>query len=387
MRLMNLGYAVAVVAILISAVISSPATAQVKFEFEGGDQLAIAFLESRGYTDVRIIANELIQVRVEACKDGIRYRLKVRIDGRISGLRKIGTCGALTAKQIRKLLRDAGYRQIEISKADGQYIAFGCKNDDKFRVILRLDGATVHTKRIGSCVEDLSRGEIAALLRRQGFDGIDFQRAAGTNDYVVHACLGRAKFELVINPQGNIVSERRIGLCEEEISPRDIPQILAAKGFTRIEVVDDELPGYVAIACKGGNRVEVTLNRFGRITKTKRRGRCARLLTQDEIVEILIKRGFRRIKVVKADDRNYVIDACHKKRRLRMTFTVYGDFVSERDRGACQSRRVSEILEDLGGRGIDDLQIYVEGCRRNRRIRIPLDELGDTGKRERIGAC
>ena len=386
MRLLNLGYVVAVFAIMLSAVISSPAKAQVKFEFDGGDQVAIAYLQSRGYTDVRIIANEFIQVRVEACKDGIRYRFKVRIDGRIFNQRKIGTCGELTAKQIRKLLREAGYRQIEISKADGRYIAFGCKNDDKFRVILRLDGATVHTKRIGSCVEELSRGEIAALLRRQGFDGIDFQRS-GTRDFVVHACLGRAKFELVVNPQGNIASERRIGLCEDEISPRDIPRILEAKGFTRIEVVDDELPGYVATACKDGNRIEVTLNRFGRITKTKRRGRCAKLLTQDEIVEILIKRGFRRIDVVKADNRNYVIDACYKKRKLRMTFTVYGDFVSERDRGSCQSRRVSEILDELSGRGIKDLEVYVEGCRRNRRIRIPLNELGDAGKRERIGAC
>lgn len=366
--------------------LATPAAAQIKFEFQGGDQVAIAYLESRGYTDVRVIANEFIQVRVEACKDGTRYRFKVRIDGRIFDQRKIGTCGALTAKQIRKLLRDAGYRKIEVSKQNNRYIAFACRDNERYRVILQLNGNISHTKRIGSCQKALSRGEIAAILRNQGFDGIDFQQSEPPN-HVVYACLGRAKFELLVDPQGNIENERRIGLCDQEIRPRDIPAILAKRGFTRVEVVDDELPGYVAIACKDGNRVEVTLNRFGKITKTRRQGRCAKRLTQDEIVDILEDRGFRRINVLSASNQGYAIEACYKRRLLRMSFTAYGDFVSERDLGACKSLRVDEVLEELEQRGVTDLNIYVEGCRRNRKLRFPIDDLGDRGKRERIGSC
>lgn len=365
---------------------SEPVSAQIKFEFEGGDQLAIAYLESQGYTDVRILANEFIQVRVEACKDGVRYRFKVRIDGRIFDVKKIGGCGALTVKQIRKLLRDAGYRKIEISEQDNRFVAFGCRSNDRFRIILKLNGEIRHTKRVGTCQKALSRGEIAAILRNQGFDGIDFQQSE-PQLHVVHACLGRAKFRLELDLSGNIRSEERIGLCDQEISPRDIPAILAGRGFSRVEVIDDQLPGYVAIACKDGNRIEVTLNRFGRITKTKRQGRCAKRLSEDEITAILEDRGFRRINVLKADNRGYAIEACYKRRLLRMAFTVYGDFVSERDLGACKSLRVNEILEELEDRGVTDLEIYVEGCRGNRRLRFPIDDLGDRGKRERIGRC
>lgn len=365
---------------------ATPAAAQIKFEFQGGDQVAIAFLESRGYSEVKIIANEIIQVRVEACKDGTRYRFKVRIDGRIFDQQKIGTCGALTAKQIRKLLRDAGYRKIEISEQNNRYIAFACRDSERYRIILQLNGSIRHTKRVGSCQKSLSRGEIAAILRNQGFDGIDFQQSEPPN-HVVYACLGRARFELLIDPQGNIKRENRIGLCDQEIRPRDIPAILADRGFTRIEVVDDQLPGYVAIACKNGNRVEVTLNRFGKITKTRRQGRCAKRLTQDEIVEILEDRGFRRINVLSANNQGYAIEACYRRRLLRMSFTAYGDFVSERDLGGCKSLRVDQILEELEQRGVTDLNIYVEGCRRNRKLRFPIDDLGDRGKRERIGNC
>lgn len=386
MRLIGIKLSALAAVFLVAAFVVRPATAQVQFQFDGGDQLAIAYLESRGYTDVRILANELIQVRVEACKDGVRYRFKVRIDGRIFDQRKIGTCGAITIKQARKLLRDSGYRQIEISPRDGGFIAFGCRNDNRYRVIMRYNGAIAHTKRVGRCVEDLSRGEIAAILRKQGFEGIDFQRPDPPN-HIVHACLGRAKFELTVDPAGKILDEARIGLCEAEISPRDIPAVLAKRGFTRIEVIDDSLPRYVAVACKDGKRIEVSLNRYGKIVKTKRLGRCAKRLSREEIVEILTKRGFQRINVIKANDKGYVIDACYKRRVLRMEFTVYGDFVSERDRGECKSLRVSEILEDLTNRGVTELEVYVEGCRRGRRVRYPIDDLGGRGPRERLGNC
>lgn len=382
------GMRAAVLAILFAAVVggTEPANSQIKFEFGGGDQLAIAYLEGQGFTDVRILANELIQVRVEACREGIKYRFKVRIDGKIFDLRKIGTCGAITVQQARKILRDAGYRDIEISASDGRFIAFGCRNNSRFRVIMQLNGSIAHTKRVGSCLDDLSRGEIAAILRRQGFEGIEFQQSEPPN-FVVQACLGRAKFRLLVDRQGNILDETRAGLCEQEIDPRDIPAILAKRGFSQVDVVDDRLPRYVAIACKDGKQVELTLNRYGKIVKTKRIGKCAKRLSRDEIVSILDGRGFKRINVITADDAGYTIDACYKGRFLRMQFTIYGDFVSERDRGQCRSRRVTEILDKLEDAGVGKLEMYVEGCRRGRRVQYPIDALGDLGKRKRIGSC
>lgn len=379
---------IAASALLIAAftALATPAGAQIKFEFGQNEQLLVASLQSRGFSEIQIISNEFFQVRVEACKDGARYRFKWRIDGQIVDMRKIGSCGAVTAQRITEILQQAGYNEVEVFPRDNGFVAFGCRDGGRFRMIMQPDGKIAHTKKVGSCRAELSRGEVAALLRKQGFEEVDFQQS-GPSGHVVHACLGQAKFELVVNPQGEIESESRIGLCGRGIDPADIPAVLAERGFTRIEIIDDQLPRYVAVACKDGKRVEVTLNRFGKVIKTKRLGRCAKRLSQDEITEILAGRGFLRINVIKAESGGYTIDACYKGRVLRMKFSVYGDFISERDRGACQSRRVSEILDDLRNRNVRDLEVYVEGCRNNRRVRFPIDELGDRGKRERVGNC
>ena len=140
--------AAAAIALLAAVFVVQPAKAQIKFEFEGGDQLAIAYLESRGYTEVKILANEFFQVRVEACKDGVRYRFKVRIDGRIVDLKKIGSCGAITKQEVRRILREAGYRRIDISQQNDRYIAFGCKQSDRFRIVVSLRGEILRTKRV-----------------------------------------------------------------------------------------------------------------------------------------------------------------------------------------------------------------------------------------------
>ncbi len=365
---------------------ATPVAAQIKFEFGDFDKIVVAALQARGFSEITIVANELFQARVEACKDSVRYRFNWRIDGNISDMRKIGTCGAITVEQVRQLLIEAGYGEIEVFDRDDGFVAFACRNGDRMRLIMRADGKITHAKKVGQCQSDLSRGEIAALLRKQGFEAIDFQPSE-PREFIVHACLGRAKFEIVLDRQGNIRREVRIGVCEPGIDPAEIPAILAKRGFTRVEVIDDQLPDYVAVGCKDGNRVEVTLNRFGVIVKTQRLGRCARRLSEAEITRILDGRGFQRIMIVEVRNERYTIDACYKRRSLRMVFTVYGDFISENDRGACLSRRVSEILEELERQDVNDAQIYVEGCRGNRRLRYPLDELGDRGEGERIGKC
>lgn len=382
----NLKPALAGLAMIFSLLMAGPATAQIKFEIEGGEQLAVAYLESRGFTEVKIIANELFQVRAEGCKDGVRYRFRVRIDGRIFDLRKIGSCGAVTKAQIRRILQNQGYRRIDIAMQNNRYVAFGCKQADRFRIVLRLDGRILNTKRVGQCRDVLSPGDVAAKLREQGFDRIDFTDNQLPN-YVAVACLGQVKFELVIDGQGNIKRERRIGRCTPPIDPRDIVSILRKKGYSRIEVIDSQLPRYVAEACKGNKHVEVTLDRFGRITKVSTIGTCKPKLTATQITEILEGRGFLRVKIVKANADGYTVDACYKRRNLRMMFNIYGDFISERDRGPCVSRRVSEVLKELKDSGFSELTLEVEGCRGNRRVRIELDDFGDPVRRERIGGC
>jgi hypothetical protein len=91
--------------------------------------------------------------------------------------------------------------------------------------------------------------------------------------------------------------------------------------------------------------------------------------------------------VVKADRSGYTVDGCFNGRVLRMVFSIHGDFVSERDRGACASRSAAEIIKALEDAGMKDVRLQAEGCERNRRIRIFFDRQGDEVGRERIGNC
>lgn len=372
--------------LLLSIFWTVPSGAQIRFEFGAGDQIAVAYLEGLGYSEIRILANELFQVRAEACKEGIRYRFIVRIDGRIYNQERIGRCGAIDVAEARRILENAGYRRVDVSEEDGRFIAFGCLDRDRFRIAMNMRGEIIRTDRIGRCEEELSPGDVAALLRERGYDRIDFVDNSLPR-YVVRACLEEVHYELVINARGQIVGERRIGRCTPPINPRDIVRVLADLGYTQIEVIDANLPRYVAEGCKAGRRYELTLDRFGRVTDEKAIGSCKRELSAEEIVQILTRRGFTRIDVVKADRTGYTVDACYRGRNLRMVFTIHGDFVSERDRGACASRTAADIVKTLEDEGLKDVQLQAEGCQRNRRIRVIFDRQGDEVSRVRIGNC
>lgn len=380
--------ALAVLIWIVAAMWLAPAEAQRQqtFEFGAGDQIAIAYLESQGFTEVRILANQIFQVQAEGCKDGIRYRFIVRIDGRIFNMRQIGTCGAITEAEARRILQRAGYRRIDVSQQGHRFIAFGCKQADRYRITMSMRGEIEHERRIGTCQDQLSPGDVAAKLREQGFDRIDFiDNQLPT--YVAEACLGVVKFRLEINGQGDITRETRIGRCSPPIEADDIVRIMRDHGYSQIDVIDANLPRYLAEGCKAGKRYEVSIDRFGRILGERHIGTCKRELSQREIVQILAARGFTRIDVIKADTDGYTVDACYRGRNLRMRFDIYGGFVSERDRGACVSQRVSDVLRALEDGGLRNPQLYVEGCQGNHRTRIEIDRLGDPGRRERVGGC
>ena len=141
----------------------------------------------------------------------------------------------MSAERMRRQLQRDGYDEIEFTyvgivdaKADA------CRDGKRYRVKLRIDGNYEYRKEIGRCRRQVNEAQLEALLRDRGYSRIDINeeppgsRAA----FVATACRDRRRFELEIDEFGDITRDRNIGQCERELlSPRQVRNALRKDGF------------------------------------------------------------------------------------------------------------------------------------------------------------
>ena len=107
------------------------------------------------------------------------------------------------------------------------------------------------------------------------------------------ACRQNRRLELVFNRRGKLINQRDIGSClAVGLSREQITELLQSEGFHRIVVTDDQLPKYVAEACRKTSRVRVTMNRRGRIRSERRIGDCGRQFNPDNLASMLERNGY-----------------------------------------------------------------------------------------------
>ena len=159
------------------------------------------------------------------------------------------------------------------------------------------------------------------------------------------------------------------------------------KGYDRIEVIDKTPPRYLVEACKGDDRLEMRLDRFGDVIDQLRISKCRRPFSEAQLVTFLRDNGYRRINVRGQDGSDFIVRACRNKKRLRLRLTHFGDVKSRRDMGACVGPSLDVVAKRLGDRGYDRITHFVEGCRKGRRYIIRLDPFGVPIDRRRIGKC
>lgn len=370
------------------AMIAGPmsATAQI-IQLGGSDAEVKAMLSQQGYDRIDIVDRGLSSTTYQACFGQDRVQFKHYWDGRIGGMRKIGGCRVLIGEaEVAQLLRQRGYERINIEDHGGNYVAIACRNGDRYRINVTQQGDIRRERQIGQCQNELSPTDIAALLERDGYDRIRFTDRQLPR-YVAEACDRNQKVELVLNRFGEIRSRREIGQCEQPINPSDIPRLLAERGWSRVSVTDARLPRYKAEGCRDGLRIEVTLNRYGSITDEVRIGQCRDELSARQLRVLLEQMGYSQIEVTDNGRNGYLALVCRGNDRSELILTRYGEVQRENRLGGCTARTTTEISEWLRARGYDNIQLQVEACDGATRYVIRLNEFGEAIDRRRTGRC
>ena len=284
---------------MIALVISNGVQAQIQFEIGGNTREIVRFLERQGYTDVEVTKQKISRINGEACRDGIKYVLKLRRNGTLRSKEEIGKCRrTVSLEGAQRILADDGFRRIQLQPQGRGFAGQVCKNGNRFNVSMTRFGDVRRIDPAGRCRrEALTPKQIRDRLRDEGYDRIRFTDRELPR-YVAEVCRGTERLELVLNRRGRIRDERRIGRCPAPINPRDIANVLNKAGFNRIKVTDNKLPRYVAQACRGANRIEITLNRYGEIRDEKPIGKCRTRIDPRNIANLLSKRGYTRIEII-----------------------------------------------------------------------------------------
>jgi hypothetical protein len=351
------------------------------------DGMIYSVLSQNGYSDIQITKKKLTKATAEACKNGTRFKVEISFDGRIRKARRIGDCRpGINADIARNILRQRGFRQIQLSPDGAGFIAAACRKNRRYRVRLNQFGDIAGKKVLGQCGGSLTQYDVAAILKAQGYSRIQAKRVRRGN-FGVEACRGDTRFELLVGNDGAVLRERRTGRCDPAIHPATIPAVLSRYGFTRIDVIDRRLPRYVAHACRGTQRLEISMNRFGEIRDEKSIGRCDPPLSAAALTDRLRGIGYDTVRIVRDDASGFIAEVCEEGVRYHLRLTRYGETLSEKRVGECQSRRVRKILRQLEKQGVRDATLYVDGCQNRKRVRIVIDEYGSIVRRSVIGPC
>ncbi len=364
-----------------------PAFAQISIQLGGDFGRAKRGLTNQGYTQIKLVGKGFTKFQVEACQNGVRYWFKTDSRGRTNQKRKIGICQShVSLERVQQTMRAQGYTRINSEDRGGKYIAVACLGNDRLRVGINYNGQIGKRRILGSCRERLSPADVTASLRQEGYTQIHYLKRTAPI-FVAEACLGRRKFRLEVNEFGETLSQRHLGECRGPIDPRRLAKILEEKGFTRVVVIDDRLPRYVAEVCKKDKRLELTLNRYGDVIERQKTGRCSARVNRQQVVSGLRQQGFSRIDVKREDTNGYLVSACHGGKRIRIEFNPYGEFLNEREVGDCKKLSMQQIKNLLKKRDFSKLKFYVEGCRNNKLIRFKVNQFGDRSERKVLGRC
>lgn len=372
---------------LAAFLISSPSYAglNIQFGISKGDITRI--LLKNGYSQIQVHDKGFKTGRAYACKDGIKYDVKVDIKGRIKGSSKIGNCrNQVTEKQVRRNLEANGFTRIVIDEQNSNYVIVGCKGRQRTRLIISLQGELVQRKNLGKCQDVLEPNDVRQALREKGYNRIQFTDRQLPR-YVAEACLNNRKVELLINRFGKVRDERRIGSCNPPIDGRNLVKVMREKGYNRISVINNTPPRYQIEACTKNIRYDITLNRFGNITQRKRIGDCNPAVNQEQLTQVLRQEGFSRINIEKRQNGNYRITACFEGAEKRIRLNRYGELLEEVDGQKCASRSISQINDAMKNRGFKRAKFYIEACRGGNKLKIQLNQYGDLVGRENIGSC
>ena len=370
----------------------NPSLSQTLVQFAGDFENAKFKLGQKGFRRIDLVGQGFTKFHVEACKNGIRYWFKSDFKGNINQQRKIGNCrppqntALLSKKRIRQILNSYGFDRVKIEQIAEVTVAIACFGDDRFRVQIDQRGQVVNRRQTGSCRNGVTTKDIRASLKRDGYNQIRFTNKRPPV-YMVEACQSKRKFRFEVSEFGDTLSRKSIGKCRNRLEPRHITQYLENFGFTQINVLNDRPPNYIVEVCEKRKRVELTLDQFGDITNRFGIGNCQKKISARQLIRKMSDQGYLRISINSENNQGYVAQACYSGQLYRIEYNRYGAQQDERQQGPCPSWSIKQIKAQLAKRKFKNPEIYVEACRRGKRIRFRLNEFGDRSDRQIVGNC
>ncbi|MCP4933452.1 MAG: OmpA family protein [bacterium] len=337
-------------------------------------------LRSTGFSNITIVNRNPPGYTVRACKNGKHFQLSIHRQGHVVKRNRIGRCdggsnaggggsnaggGGLTPPQIRKNLKDRGFEEIRFLDRDlPVYVVTACKGNKRFRMRMNRWAAVSKKTRDGRCGFDRSKRkppvndnskrppEIRKLLQGRGFNQITFTDRR-LPIYVVRACEKGRRMELRIDASGLIRKRKRIGRCQvtnNGLRPPQIRKVLQTRGFSRILFTDHQLPTYVVEACRHDRKFELRLNRFGRVNRKTKIGRCReqqaeRGFEPREVKDILRRRGYREINFFDRRLPGYGVEACRRGQKFRMRINRFAEIRKRRRAGFCRPPAKAPVIQ------------------------------------------
>ena len=292
-------------------------------------------------------------------------------------------------KQAERAMRDLGYDQVEVRSEGRRTVARGCLDGRREEVVFDRRGRERGRQRVGRCAPPgLDQAGIRDAMRNLGYRRIEVTDAELPR-YVAQGCRDGDRFEVVLNRAGRVRDERRIGSCgRRRVSADDLRRAMGKAGYDRIEIVDARRAPFIAEGCRGADRMEVTIGRNGNVRRERRVGRCAVRVTEAGVRDLAVGEGLINIVVNPISGDRWRARGCRDDDVVYLTYSNFGEKQDESVRGKCRVSTALEMMRTLERRGATRTELQIEGCFKNSRYRWRFDRLGNRTGRERVpGNC
>ncbi|MEO0618220.1 MAG: OmpA family protein [Pseudomonadota bacterium] len=356
-------------------------------------------LAADGWSNLEFIDRELPTYIVRGCLDGRRFEARVDRYAAVLGRRSLGRCRQVSETRDRRRAdltgfdddRDTARRDERDSRERiTQRDERTARRDDLRRRqpepprMPRSRVAEVEPDRDG---DDLfreddgfapreDRDDVRATKRARHDEpgyrmnvrdaglvlaGLGYQQVSFSDQelpvYVADGCLERHHFRLRMNRRGDITLRERIGRCyrrgerlqdESSLSRDQLRELVEGQGFNRVIVTDTTEPRYVAQACKGSRRLELTLNTYGAVTDRRQIGACREIdgenvLPLEQVTKLLERRRYYRIRYTDRELPWYRADVCRNRKAFSVLLNRWGDIARRRQTGVCAAPERIEV--------------------------------------------
>lgn len=271
--------------------------------------------------------------------------------------------GVSDATVMRSLRRD-GYTEIDIFyRGMTKARVRACKNGVRYQMEVAPSGRIKSAGKIGECRVRITLGEARGILRKRGYREIHLEQMPD-DAYRGAACRGRDRMRMSVSPFGEVRELKPLGRCRHLLTRQEVAARLRSRGYNRIDFADRPPPPFIAKACRKRDRVRLVIVGSGRIQREERIGECAPPIDPRRIADVLERKGFTRVRVTDDVLPRYGAEACKKEIRFEIALNRFGDIRDRREIGRCPTSLSRDQLADkLRAEGFRGIRFVESGPR------------------------